>query len=271
MRLPAAARQPLRIIQLHVRRIDRSDARRPRRQDDATGGREQAAAILGDRAAHLHAEIGRAEDQRGDTRVTGSDLDRIQHTGRRLDHTHDSDLRRGQVVELFKPFDGPGDEAHLLDRAHLGQQDRGGRQRRHRQQVTVAGVGVRRIDAHDRLGSTEVEGAQRVRNGLAGQLLVGRCDGVLQVEDQAVGAAARGLGEHGFFVARDVQQTAAQGQCRVHRFLLPTAYCVPRPLSKSAVCVILASRWNPPTPLSAASDRPACFPSSSGPACSPCS
>ena len=130
-------------------------------------------------------------------------------------------------MELFKPFDGPGDKAHLLDRAHLWQQDRGGCQRRHRQQVTVAGVGVRWIDAHDRLGAAEVEGAQRVRNGLAGQLLIGRCDGVLQVEDQSIRAAARGLGEHGWLVARDVQQAAAQGQwsCSSH----PPADSILRP------------------------------------------
>ena len=47
---------------------------------------------------------------------------------------------------------------------------------------------------------TEIQAAQHAHDGLAGQLLVRWRDSVLQVEDQPIGAAARGLGEHGRFV-----------------------------------------------------------------------
>ena len=146
--------------------------------------------------------------------MAAGDLRGGQHARRRLDHAHEPDAARGQAVHLLQPGERPGRKADFLRRADLRQQDRIGFGRRDGQQITVAGQRVQRVDAHDDLGAAEIERRQGLRHHVARQILVAGRDSILQVEDQAVGPALRGFGDHRFAVAGHVEQAAAEADVR---------------------------------------------------------
>ena len=147
------------------------------------------------------------------------DLVRVLDADGALDQAEQQD---GALLDLQDLADLLLEGVDLLGVLDLGDDEHvDRREREDRLEVGEAQL-VDAVDADHLLDVAEVDrAAQRVADDQAREVLDGRVDRVLEVEDDAVGGRAVGLGDHVRVVARDVQVRAALRAVSVGRGVRP--------------------------------------------------
>ena len=138
---------------------------------------------------------------------------RLQDTARGFHHRPDRHRIRGTI--------GTHDRFHMPDGIgafDLGQQQGIGARFRRHGDVFITPFGGEGIDANDDFAQAETAGGHRFANLLAGEFLGIRGDGVLQVEDQAVGGQGAGFVQGAGVGARHIQHAATGTRGFGHRY-----------------------------------------------------
>ncbi len=237
-----------------VRTVETAQSVGPRRGHDAVHGRVPAVPrvelvvgveLADARRRHPHRRrvVPGAEDEGVEPRRRRRDLPQV-------------DVAQG-ALDLGLDADGAAEASMGLDlrQQHLHEHHvaRGGRLGQHHQVDAIArafddvhqipvGVGrVGSVDTDNAQAVAEVERAQGVHRVRAGGGLLGRDDGVLEIEAHRVGGARRGLRHHVRPRRRHEQHAADEaGRRRAHRWLMA---CAPwRPLRRARSTAGCASR-----------------------------
>ena len=160
-------------------------------------------------------EVGRAEDDRLDTRRGLRDPVDVDQPERVLDLRLDADAAHRKAVRLLDLGDEQVEGHHLLGRLNLRQHDavevRPG-PLDDGDDVVVGPVRGPVVHPYDAGLAAPVTLVERGHDVVAGALFRDRCHGVLQVEEDLVGRQALGLAEHLHVRAGHCQARAAQAQ-----------------------------------------------------------
>ena len=157
-------------------------------------------------------EVADAEDQRFDARAAGGDVLDAREGFRLFDQQLEADA----VVEAefrFELREEGVDEPDVARGFHLRDDDDvevGAGLRDDVDDVVVRPHGVDGVDAYGADGAAPVEVVEGVDDGGAGVFLLRRRDGVLEVEEDEVGAGGRGLLDHAGLGAGDGELGAAE-------------------------------------------------------------
>ena len=149
-------------------------------------------------AAERRRQVRVAEDQRVQPRRRGGDLVEAGDARGGLDQRLYADGCATALGGRLDAVQQALDERHVAGALDLRDDDRGRalRERGHRDDVGVAPGRAGRVDAHARAHALPLRLLQRRDDGVAGLVLRRRGDGVLEVDDDLIGAAQRRLGEH---------------------------------------------------------------------------
>ena len=198
--MPCIGREPLHVIDVRKRRIDRFDPGRP-------AGIEQPSPGIGDLAAFPAAQglqiggiILRPQHQRLDPRNAGDSIGIFQPPCR-FDQGHESDRPLLQTVLPFKLPDPAAEKIHLFRVSRFGGHDIIRLQRHDRLQIFRAVRSIQGIDADDQDTVPVLHGADRMPDQQPGGILPVRGYGVLQIQDDAVRPVDIGILQHGRAVA----------------------------------------------------------------------
>ena len=241
----------LRIVEVRERAVDGVEAVGPRRDDDARAGEvpEVARVAGGERQAHPLAgrEIAEAEDQRLEPRRAGGDLLDARERRRLLDQRLEPD-RLPEAELRLELREQRVEEPHVARRLDLGEDEevqvRAG-SFHHGDDVVVRPARVGAVDPHGAELPAPRELPQGAHGVAAGGLLLGGRHRVLEVEEDEVGVACRGLLDH--LRARGRRGELGSSQPHIHRssLLRPAdprrgapvgTASIPASASTSAVC-----------------------------------
>lgn len=156
----------------------------------------------------------------------------MEHRRRRFgDNGHDRDRVSGQAMFGLAHTKFDREMLHVGAALRLWQHDGCWREGDDCVEIGVGEPGIERIDAHDQFGrGGTTMGSEKSRGPLA-PLLFGACgDGILQIEDQCVGAARQGSFELARTVGRDEEEGAhaqALGRFKMKACRLVSATSVP--------------------------------------------